>query len=70
LLRPTADDLVDGLSLFQAYPALGAFDAVLVAAAVARSPEAFVSADSAFDGIPGLPYHHPSAQELGRVLGE
>ena len=68
LLRPTFDDLGRGLSLFEAHPALGAFDAVLAAAAVARGAEALVSADRAFAGIPGLTHLVPDAPELAAML--
>ena len=69
LLRPTSDDLGRGLSLFEAHPALGAFEAVLAAAAVARGAEALVSADRAFAGIPGLVHLAPDAPELAALLG-
>ena len=35
LIRPTPEDLTDGLALFEAHESLGAFDAVLAASALA-----------------------------------
>lgn len=69
LLRPTAQDLADGLALFEHHGELGAFDAVLAATAIAGNAQALVSADSAFALIPGLSYVHPGSPELVRLLG-
>lgn len=49
-----------GLELFSGTEALGAFDAVLAAAAIERSAEALVSADRAFASVEGLGYLHPA----------
>lgn len=68
LLRPTVEDLVDGLSLFQSDARLGAFDAVLAAAAVARGADALVSADEAFAHVPGLVHLVPDAPQLADML--
>lgn len=54
LLTITADDLGQGLSLFERFPRLGAFDAVLAASAAARGAQALVSADAAFAELPGI----------------
>jgi predicted nucleic acid-binding protein len=54
LIRPTSEDLADGLALFEAHDGLGAFDAVLAASALARGADALVSADEAFAVVPGL----------------
>ena len=48
LLSTIGDDLQVGLSLFEQFQELGAFDAVLVAVALNRRAEALVSADQAF----------------------
>jgi len=48
-----------GLGLFAGNEVLGAFDAVLAAAAIERSVDALVSADRAFASVGGLRYLHP-----------
>ncbi len=74
LITVDGDDLVAGLELFEATiaegeststiadgdRALGAFDAVLVAAAMRRGARALVSADKAFAAIEGPVYLDPS----------
>ncbi|MDQ4132627.1 MAG: PIN domain-containing protein [Actinomycetota bacterium] len=70
LLLPTAEDLVDGLSLFEDHEDLRCFDAVLAAAAIARSANALVSADPAFSRIPSLNHVSPASPELPLLLGE
>lgn len=69
LLVTTADDLEAGLALFEALPALGAFDAVLAAVAVRSDAEALVSADRAFADVPGLRWVDPGSLELDRLIG-
>lgn len=55
LLRPTDADVRAGLTRFITDEALGAFDAVLVAAALsAEHVDTLVSADAGFRGIRGL----------------
>jgi predicted nucleic acid-binding protein len=54
LLPVTADDLRLGLGLYRATPRLGAFDAVLAAAALNAHVDALVSADAAFGLVPDL----------------
>ncbi len=68
LLRPTAEDLTHGLSLFEAHGELGAFDAVLAAAAIGRGSEALVSADRAFAAVGGLRHVDPGSAELAALL--
>jgi len=68
LLRPTAEDLTHGLSLFEAHPELGAFDAVLAAATIGRGSEALVSADRAFAAVGGLRHVDPGSPELATLL--
>jgi predicted nucleic acid-binding protein len=60
LLRPDADDLADGLTLFEESAVLGAFDAVL-AAAVRRRGWSLASADHAFAEIEGVMLLDPAS---------
>jgi uncharacterized protein len=60
LLRPDADDLLDGLDFFESSRSLGAFDAVLAAAARRRG-WALASADRGFGQIEGLQHLDPAA---------
>lgn len=53
LLRAEPDDLTDGLTLYEQIVSLGAFDAVLAAVARRRHVQALVSADRAFENVPG-----------------
>jgi len=69
LLVTTADDLDLGMTLFEAHPTLGAFDAVLAAVALERRAEALVSADHAFDAVPGLTVIDPATPALAMLLG-
>lgn len=64
------DDLVDGLALFERADALGAFDAVLAAAARRAGAAALVSADHAFATVPGLPHLDPGAPDFAGALAE
>ncbi|MFA5787592.1 MAG: PIN domain-containing protein [Actinomycetota bacterium] len=66
LVRPGAEDLAEGLDLFEHHRQLGPFDAVLVAAAISAGAT-LVSADTAFARVPGLLHAHPS--EALRELG-
>jgi hypothetical protein len=63
LLAPLAAvdprELDDGLSLFEHHRALGAFDAILAAVALAREADALVSADHAFADVPKLRHIDP-----------
>jgi predicted nucleic acid-binding protein len=55
LVRPDRADLVRGLDLFLRHERLGAFDAVLAATVLgADHLNALVSADRAFEAVPGL----------------
>ncbi len=67
LLPIREDDLREGLRLFERHPNLGAFDAVLAAAAMAVGAEALVSADRAFGEVPGLPYIDPATDAVERL---
>jgi len=59
LLDVTRDDLRKGLALFERGEKLGAFDAVLAAAAMARGADALVSADTDFAAVEGLTHVMP-----------
>jgi len=68
LLQVSERDLREGLRLFERHPAIGAFDAVLAAAAMAAGAAALVSADKAFAGVPGLTFVDP-ASAMDRLVG-
>jgi len=71
-LRPLRSELADlelGLTLFEAHPPLGAFDAVLAAVAINRDVDVLVSADRAFGLVPGLRWIDPSSPALDRLIG-
>jgi predicted nucleic acid-binding protein len=67
LIHVTAEDLTRGLSLFERVEQLGAFDAVLAAAA-ARTATAIVSADAAFAFAPDIVHVTPDASGIERLL--
>ena len=69
LLVTRAEDLDLGLTLFERYSSLGAFDSVLAAVALNRQVEALVSADQAFGGVPNLPWIDPVTPALDRLIG-
>ncbi len=56
LLVTRAEDLDLGLALFERYPVLGAFDAVLAAVVLNQRVEALVSADRSFGEVPNFPW--------------
>jgi len=62
-------DLDEGLALFQRVTGLGAFDAVLAAAALIRGAEWLVSADRAFAGVPKLRHFDPLSDPLDNLRG-
>lgn len=64
LLAVGGDDLELGLTLFEQYPALGAFDAVLAAVALNHQAEALISADEAFSSVAGLRVISPASAQL------
>jgi predicted nucleic acid-binding protein len=70
LLTISARDLRTGLALFEADDRLGAFDAVLAAAAIAVGAEALVSADRAFESVPGIAHVVPNAAGIAKLLAE
>jgi uncharacterized protein len=63
LLTVEEEHLRRGLSLFERIEPLGAFDAVLAAAALEIGADALVSADGAFSSVPGL--RHVVPDEAG-----
>ncbi|MGH3949868.1 MAG: type II toxin-antitoxin system VapC family toxin [Pseudonocardiaceae bacterium] len=72
LLSPLLDvpdrAVMDALELLGQHCDLGAFDAVLAAAARAARCEALVTADRAFGEIDGLPVRYPDAVGLSDLL--
>lgn len=63
------EDLDLGLSLFEDWADLGAFDSVLAAVALNRRADALVSADRAFHEVPELRWVDPATADLDRVIG-
>lgn len=70
LLTVEADQLHGGLRLYEQDSRLGAFDAVLAAAALAVQAEALVSADRAFQAVPGLRHVVPDFAGVAGLLGD
>ncbi len=68
LLGVGHDDLAAGLDLYAAHPRLGAFDAVLAAAALRAGCEALVSADRAFAPLAGLRHVDPRSAAFERLV--
>jgi len=68
LLTITADHLRRGLSLFERLADIGAFDAVLAAAARDMGASSLVSADRAFGEVPDLAHVVPDATGIGALL--
>jgi hypothetical protein len=69
LLVIGGEGLREGLGLFERTPSLGAFDAVLAAAATSAGATAMVSADSGFGDVPGLPHVIPDVRGVATLLG-
>jgi hypothetical protein len=67
LLVVEADHLERGLRLFEEHPELGAFDAVLAAAAMAHDAP-LVSADADFGVVPGLRHIAPGTPAYEELL--
>lgn len=68
LLPLTVDSLRAGMRLYRGSERLGAFDAVLAAAAIAAQAEALVSADAAFAEVGGLVHVVPDETSIGGLL--
>jgi predicted nucleic acid-binding protein len=69
LMVVDAEHLDRGLSLFETVAGLGAFDAVLAAAALDSRAEHLVSADRAFAQVPELAHVLPDAAGAAQLLG-
>lgn len=70
LLVTGADHLERGLHLFEQHPELGAFDAVLAAAALANDAAALVSADGDFAVVPDLRHVAPGTPAFETLLAQ
>lgn len=70
LLTITPDYLLRGLTLFETTPRLGAFDAVLAAAAAKAGAAALVSADTAFADLSDIAHVIPDAAGIASLLGK
>ena len=68
LLSVTREDLRRGLSLFEQFDRLGAFDAVLAASAAAAGASTLVSADTAFGDLPDLLHLVPDSAGVTELL--
>ena len=68
LLPVTAGHLREGLRLYRDSDRLGAFDAVLAAAAIAAEAGALVSADAAFADVDALAHVEPDEAGVQRLL--
>ena len=68
LVVTQAEDLTLGLTLYERYPALGAFDSILAAVALNGNAEALVSADQAFGTVPHLPWIDPATPAINRLI--
>lgn len=64
VLRPDEDDLMAGLDLWEARPALGCFDAVLAATAQRRAGGLLASADRSFGEVPGITWLDPASGDF------
>jgi uncharacterized protein len=68
LLSVSVEDLRRGLSMFERSEQIGAFDAVLAAAAISAGAEALVSADAAFSTLSTLPHVVPDEHGVAALL--
>jgi predicted nucleic acid-binding protein len=68
LVTVTAEQLHRGLEIFTRCERLGAFDAVLAAAALYVEADALVSADTAFGTVPALTHVNPDEQGVTELL--
>lgn len=68
LLPVAPEHLEQGLALFERSQRLGAFDAVLAAAALETGATALVSADGDFAEVAGLPHLVPDAPGIAALL--
>lgn len=70
LLAVEREHLERGLALFERVEGLGAFDAVLAAAAIVAGATTLVSVDSGFADVPGLPHMPPDAAGVAALTGD
>jgi hypothetical protein len=68
LLLVESEHLERGLALFERSPQLGAFDAVLAAAALDAGATALISADGGFAKVSDLPHVTPDATGVASLL--
>jgi predicted nucleic acid-binding protein len=68
LISVTADDLGRGLDWYRRSDGLGAFDAVLAAAAASAGARAIVSADGAFGAVDDIAHVTPDAAGVAHLL--
>lgn len=68
LLNVTAQDLTNGLALFERTQDLGAFDAVLAASVARNGISAVVSADRGFARVPEISHVVPDRDGLSTLL--
>jgi len=68
LLSVTSEDLARGLTWYEQSDQLGAFDAVLAAAAAAAGARAVVSADAAFGELDGVVHVAPDPTGVAELL--
>jgi uncharacterized protein len=69
LLTVTREHLMQGLALFERAGRLGAFDAILAAAAASSGAVALVSADSAFAEVGDVTHIVPDPSGVAQLLG-
>lgn len=69
LLVVGEDDLRAGMALFERHAAVGAFDAVLAATAIAQHAEALVSTDRALSAVDGVRHLVPDTDGVAILLG-
>jgi predicted nucleic acid-binding protein len=68
LLPVREEEVEPALRLFELHSALDAFDAFLVAAALAHDASALVSADQAFAAVAEVRFVHPGTPELDSLI--
>ncbi|MGI8412842.1 MAG: PIN domain-containing protein [Solirubrobacteraceae bacterium] len=70
LITITTGDLSKGLDLFEKIASLGAFDAVLAAAASGAGARALLSADASFSAVPYVAHVVPNDRAVASLLSE
>jgi predicted nucleic acid-binding protein len=69
LLTVDVESLSVGLRVYEETPAIGAFDAVLAAAAIGLAVDALASADRGFGTVKGLTHLDPASPDFLERLG-